>query len=145
MTKFKIVAQEEYSGIAQQILEYVKELGQETELILSTDDFDYANNIIETSKEIALLKREGLALISIDATGGLAFVIASKVKGMVSSQISDEHSSHMTKEHNGSVGLNLGADITALPLMKSIIKKFIEEEFAAGRHMVRIDMLDSMC
>lgn len=147
MTKYLVVSTTKFEDTAKAINEYVNELGHETNFEIVADDLEYAKKIVEASKEIAKPEnnREKLALISIDETGGLGFVAASKVKGMVSSQVSDEHSSHMTREHNGSVGLNLGANLTNVELMKSIVKKFTDEKFAAGRHMVRIDMLDCLC
>ena len=83
-------------------------------------------------------------MILIDETGGLGFTASSKVKGMICAQISDEHSSHMTREHNGAVAIALGANISSIHQIKLITKLFVEETFAAGRHMVRIDMLDKM-
>lgn len=143
--KYIIVAKEQYSSIAEEVKTFITGTGNEVEAHTAGSDLDYVAKIVEVSKSIAEAKREGIALISFDETGGLGFVSASKVKGMISSQISDEHSSHMTREHNGSVGLNLGADLLSITMIKSIVKYYVEEKFAAGRHMVRVDMLDSMC
>ncbi len=143
--KYILVSKEKYLDLHNELKTYISdELNQKIESFTLKTDLEYVQKIVEISKEISKANRKDIALISLDETGGLGFIAASKVKGMIASQISDEHSSHMTREHNGSVGLNLGADISATPLLKSIIKLYVEERFAAGRHMVRVDMLDDM-
>lgn len=143
--KYILISSTKFEDKTNSIYEFMKNvLNVETELKIESDDISYVKTIISSAEQIASANREGIAMITIDETGGLGFATASKVKGMISSQISDEHSSHMTREHNGSVGLNLGGHITDLELMKSIVKLYVEERFAAGRHMVRVDMLDCM-
>lgn len=142
--KYIIVTKEEFDTLAKDVQAHIEKMGEETELNSMQNDIDYVKKIVATAQTISEAKRENVALISIDETGGLAFAAASKVKGMISSQISDEHSSHMTREHNGSVGLNLGAEISAPKLIQEIVELFVKERFAAGRHMVRTDMLDDM-
>ncbi len=143
--KYYVLSSNKFNDIANRINEYMQnELSLNTELVIKNNDLAYAIAAHDIAKEIVQAKREGIALILIDETGGLGFAATSKVKGMITAQISDEHSSHMTREHNGSVAIALGANISAEPQLKSIIKLFSEEEFAAGRHMVRIDMLDKM-
>lgn len=143
--KYILVSKSKYNDLHEDLKSFISsDLGQEISDFVLEGDLEYIQKIVEVSKEIAAANREGIALISLDETGGLAFAAASKVKGMIASQISDEHSSHMTREHNGSVGLNLGADVSAPAMIKSIVKLYVEERFAAGRHMVRVDMLDDM-
>ncbi len=143
--KYDIVTTTKFNDYAVELKKYlVDELSCDASLIVVKDDLDYVTKVVEISKQIAKDHRKGLALIMIDETGALGFVASSKVKYMITAQCSDEHSAHMTREHNGAVGIALGANITALPEAKLILKRFVEEKFAAGRHMVRIDMLDDM-
>lgn len=143
--KYKILSTNKFEAYASELKNFIaNELGIEIELIIKENDLDYAKEASAISKEIVSKNRKGLFLIMIDETGGLGFAASSKVKGMITAQCSDEHSSHMTKEHNGSVGISLGAEISSVTASKNIIKLFVNEDFAAGRHMVRIDMLDKM-
>ncbi len=143
--KYKVLTTTKFEGYATSLVEYLSnELKIETELIVKENNLEYAQEATNISKEIVSNERKGLFLVMIDETGGLGFAASSKVKGMITAQCSDEHSSHMTKEHNGSVGIALGAEISSEQAARNIMKLFVEEDFAAGRHMVRIDMLDKM-
>ncbi len=143
--KYDIVTTTKFNDYAVELKNYLgDELSCESSLIVVEDDLTYVAKVVEISNQIAKVHREGFALIMIDETGALGFVASGKVKYMITAQCSDEHSAHMTREHNGAVGLALGANITAIPEAKLILKRFVEEKFAAGRHMVRIDMLDDM-
>ena len=80
--------------------------------------------------------------IIIDEFGNGGFIIASKFKKNIVAQLADEHSAHMTREHNNANIITLGAELTAMPAIEAIIRRYLSTDFAAGRHMVRIDMLD---
>lgn len=143
--KYKVLSTNKFEVYASELKDFlVNDLNIETELIIKENDLEYAKEASAISAEIVSQNREGLFIVMIDETGGLGFASSSKVKGMITAQCSDEHSSHMTKEHNGSVGISLGAEISSIVAAKNIIKLFVNEDFAAGRHMVRIDMLDKM-
>ncbi len=143
--EYIILSTNKFSNYANELKEYMKiNLNLNVKLILEENDLNYAKKASEISKTIVSQNRERLDLIMIDETGGLGFAASAKIKGMITAQCSDEHSSHMTKEHNGAVSISLGAEISSITAMKRIIKLFVNEKFAAGRHMVRIDMLDKM-
>ena len=143
--KYYLLSKKPFDKYSNELNEYMKnELKLNVSLFIEKDDISYVKKTIELSKEIVASKRKGVAMILMDETGGLGFVASSKVKGMICAQISDEHSSHMTREHNGAVAISLGANISSIHQLKLITKLFVDETFAAGRHMVRIDMLDEM-
>ncbi|BDU67730.1 MAG: galactose-6-phosphate isomerase subunit LacA [Candidatus Tyloplasma litorale] len=143
--KYYILSTEIFEKYSIELNEYMQnELNVNVELIIENDNLSYIKKAVELSKKIVEDDRYKNSLILIDETGGLGFAAAAKVKGMICAQISDEHSSHMTREHNGAVGIALGGNISHIHQIKAIIKLFVEEKFAAGRHMVRIDMLDEM-
>lgn len=83
-------------------------------------------------------------LIIVDDYGTLPFLVLGKIQDCVVAQISDEHSAHMTSEHNGANILCVGTELNSVTTLKNILTKFITQHFAAGRHMVRIDMLKTM-
>lgn len=143
--KYYLLSKSDFESKVTNLEEYMNSHYQlDVAKIITSNDLEYVEKAIEISKEIVANNREGIALIMLDETGGLGFAAAAKIKGMIVAQISDEHSSHMTREHNGSVAISLGANISAQAQINSIVKFFVEEEFAAGRHMVRVDMLDKM-
>ncbi|NMM65334.1 galactose-6-phosphate isomerase subunit LacA [Clostridium sp. P21] len=123
--------------------EYIKELGHNVKDYSDNNSLeDYLNQIVNVSKKAA--QKEFDRVIFIDAVGGKSFIISSKVKGMVTACVSDEHSAKMTRDHNGSLGIAIGSDLVGEVLAKNLVKIFIEKNFSAGRHMVRIDMLNKM-
>lgn len=80
-----------------------------------------------------------------DETGAGSFITASKIKGAIVAQVSDERSAYMTREHNNTKIICLGAEILGYTLAKNIVKEFLEADYDGGRHQVRVDMLNAMC
>lgn len=76
---------------------------------------------------------------------GHSFMPANKFKGIICAAVSDEHSAMMTIRHNSTPIINLGSGITGDILAVEIVKIFLEHEYDAGRHQVRIDMLNKLC
>lgn len=138
------ICSDEYSENLKNILiNYVKELGHDLEVVEEGEDTKkYFNNIVNVSEKA--VKGDIDRVIFLDEVGAKSFMISSKVKGMITACVSDEHSARMTRDHNGALGLALGSDLIGETLAKSMVKTFIEKEFSAGRHMVRIDMLNKM-
>ena len=50
----------------------------------------------------------------------------------------------MTAMHNGAKALAIGSGIVGEKLAESIIDYYLHTEYAAGRHQVRLDMLEKM-
>lgn len=82
--------------------------------------------------------------IIIDTYGTLPFMVTTKHSGIICAQLSDEHSALMTRDHNNSNIISVGAEIVGNSVIRSIVKRFVEHEYAAGRHQIRIDMLNEM-
>lgn len=143
--EYYILTKNKFKNYGEELKEYmINDLNLNIKLITKEEDLDYAKEVVKISKEIVTSSKKEISAIFIDETGGLGFMASAKVKGMICAQISDEHSSHMTREHNGAIGISLGANISSIHQIKLITKLFVENNFAAGRHMVRIDMLNKM-
>ena len=56
--------------------------------------------------------------IVIDAYGAGPFMVATKIKGMVAAEVSDERSAYMTRGHNNSRMITMGAEIVGDELAK---------------------------
>lgn len=82
--------------------------------------------------------------VIIDDFGNLPFMAASKYKGIVCAQCSDEHSAKMTRAHNNTNMIALGDQCAGMAIIKAIVKRFNESQYDAGRHQIRLDMLNVM-
>ena len=82
--------------------------------------------------------------IVIDAYGAGPFMVATKIKGMVAAEVSDERSAYMTRGHNNSRMITMGAELVGDELAKNIAKGFVNGKYDGGRHQIRVDMLNKM-
>lgn len=83
--------------------------------------------------------------IAIDAYGAGSFMVATKVKGMICAEVSDERSAYMTRGHNNSRMITMGSEIVGDTLAKNVAREFVNGKYDGGRHQVRVDMLNKMC
>ena len=58
---------------------------------------------------------------------------------------SSETSAYMTRGHNNSRMITMGAQIVGDQLAKNIAKGFVNGKYDGGRHQIRVDMLNKMC
>ncbi|MGO2083245.1 galactose-6-phosphate isomerase subunit LacA [Vagococcus sp.] len=82
--------------------------------------------------------------IAFDGYGAGSFMVATKLKGMIAAEVSDERSAYMTREHNNARMITLGAEIVGPELAKNIVTEFLAASYDGGRHQVRVDMLNKM-
>lgn len=106
-------------------------------------DKDFIDNTLAVAKGVN--EAEGNLGIMIDAYGAGPFMVATKIKGMVAAEVSDERSAYMTRAHNNSRMITMGAEIVGNELAKNIAKGFVEGHYDGGRHQIRVDMLNKMC
>ena len=52
-------------------------------------------------------------------------MVATKIKGMVAAEVSDERSAYMTRGHNNSRMITMGAQLVGDELAKNIAKGFV--------------------
>ena len=89
-------------------------------------------------------QEENLGIV-IDAYGAGPFMVATKIKGMVAAEVSDERSAYITHGHNNSRIITMGAQLVGDELAKNIVKGFVNGKYDGGRHQIRVDMLNKMC
>lgn len=120
---------------------------------LLENDYDVVD-VTDTSKDFvditlvvadAVNAAEGNLGIVIDAYGAGPFMVATKLKGMVAAEVSDERSAYMTRAHNNSRMITVGSEIVGVEVAKNIVKGFVTADYDAGRHQIRVDMLNKMC
>ena len=64
--------------------------------------------------------------IVIDAFGVGSFMTATKIKGMIAAEVSDERSAYMTREHNNARLITLGSEIVGVGVAKNIVECFLK-------------------
>lgn len=125
------------------IKDYLKEGKYEVVDVSENEVSDFVDTTLAVAKEVNA-SEDNLGIV-IDAYGVGSFMVATKIKGMVAAEVSDERSAYMTRGHNNSRIITLGSEISASGIAKNIVKGFVEGEYDGGRHQVRVDMLNKMC
>lgn len=110
---------------------------------VSKEGQDFVDVTLAVAAEVN--KSEQNLGIVVDAYGAGPFMVATKIKGMVAAQVSDERSAYMTRGHNNSRIITIGAEIVGDELAKNIAKGFARADYDGGRHQIRVDMLNKMC
>lgn len=125
------------------VLEYLKELGKDFLDVSENKDVDFVDVTLLVASEVNK-SSENLGIV-IDSFGVGPFMVATKLKGMVCAVVSDERSAYMTRGHNNSRMVTIGAEICGPTLAKNIVKGFVDGSYDGGRHQIRVDMLNKMC
>ena len=110
---------------------------------VTKDGQDFVDVTLAVASEVN--KDEQNLGIVIDAYGAGPFMVATKIKGMVAAEVSDERSAYMTRGHNNSRMITVGAEIVGDKQAKNIAKSFVNGKYDGGRHQIRVDMLNKMC
>ena len=110
---------------------------------VTKDGQDFVDVTLAVASEVN--KDEQNLGIVIDAYGAGSFMVATKIKGMVAAEVSDERSAYMTRGHNNSRMITVGAEIVGDELAKNIAKGFVNGKYDGARHQIRVDMLNKMC
>lgn len=119
-------------------------VGENFEVVdVTKEDQDFVDVTLAVAAEVN--KQEENLGIVIDAYGAGPFMVATKIKGMVAAEVSDERSAYMTRGHNNSRMITMGAEIVGEGLAKNIAKGFVNGKYDGGRHQIRVDMLNKMC
>lgn len=105
-----------------------------------------AADFIDSATAVAhdLLEHEDSLGFAFDEYGVGSYMAATRVKGMVAANISDERSAYMTREHNNSRMICMGPGVVGAEVARRIAREFLSADYAAGRHAIRVDMLNKM-
>ena len=82
--------------------------------------------------------------IVICGTGIGISMAANKVKGIRCALCSDTYSAKMTRVHNNSNMLAMGARVIGVELAKEIVNAWLDAEYEGGRHQLRVDMITAL-
>ncbi|MFB2004301.1 galactose-6-phosphate isomerase subunit LacA [Staphylococcus aureus] len=106
-------------------------------------ELDFVDSTLAIAKEVQ--NNDDNLGIAIDAFGVGSFMTATKIKGMIAAEVSDERSAYMTRGHNNSKMITMGSEIVGDTLAKNVVKGFVNGHYDGGRHQIRVDMLNKMC
>ena len=90
---------------------------------------------------LSLKNGEADYAIVICTTGIGVSIVANKVKGLRCSLVTNVTDAVLTKEHNNSNCLALGAKNVSLSLAEDIVDAWLSAEFAGGRHLNRVNKI----
>jgi ribose 5-phosphate isomerase B len=108
----------------------------------SLDSCDYPDFAAAAAKAVA----EGACEkgIVICTTGIGVSIVANKVKGIRCALCSDTLSAEMTRRHNDTNMLAMGAGIVGQNLALAIVDKWLTTAFEGGRHQRRVDKITAL-
>ena len=105
----------------------------------STDSCDYPDYAAPAAKAVAGGECEkGIVICT---TGIGVSIVANKVKGIRCALCSDPLSAEMTRRHNDTNMLAMGAGIIGQNLAMDIVDTWLATEFEGGRHQRRVDKI----
>jgi len=103
------------------------------------DSCDYPDFAGPAAKAVASGECEkGIVLCT---TGIGVSITANKVKGIRCALLSDVMSARMTREHNDTNMMAIGAGVVGQMLALEIVDTWLNTEFTGGRHQRRIDTM----
>ena len=105
-----------------------------------------AADFVDSTLAVAhdLLENPDSLGFAFDLYGDGSYMAACKVKGMVACECSDERSAFMTRQHNNARLITMGSAVVGDAIARGIVREFLSEPYAGGRHQIRVDMLNKM-
>ncbi len=82
--------------------------------------------------------------ILICGTGIGMSLVANKVRGIRCVVCSEPYSAKLSRQHNNTNMLALGARVVGDELAKMIVRTWLETPFEGGRHQTRVDMITAI-
>lgn len=121
---------------------YLIQLGHEVVDKSEEPAADFVDSTLAVAHDL-LENPESLGF-AFDLYGDGSYMAACKVKGMVACECSDERSAFMTRQHNNARLITMGSAVVGDAIARGIVREFLSEPYAGGRHQIRVDMLNKM-
>lgn len=135
--KVAISANEVGTRLKNVVKAHLTQAGYEVVDVSDKDIFTATMNVVELVNNGEITRG-----IVIDDYGVVPFNIAAKNHGIVCAPVYEDYTSSMTRHHNSTQIITLGANITADVLSCQLAENFVKTEYDGGRHQIRIDMLN---
>lgn len=140
--KVALGADQKGFALKEDIKQYLTTKGYEILDLTEQPAADFVDSAVAVSE--AVLKRQADRGIMFDEYGVGSAMASNKIQGMVTANVAEENTAHMTTEHNGAKAIAIGAGIVGLTLAKAIVDNYLGIEYAGGRHQIRLDMLEKL-
>lgn len=103
---------------------------------------DYPETALKVAKEVAKYNAKGILMCG---TGIGEAIVANKLKGISAANCFNEYTARMSREHNNSNVLCLGARVLNKNLAKKITKVWLETGFSnKARHRRRVRQIENI-
>lgn len=139
----KIAIANDHAGVEYKnlLISHLQEKGYEvinfgTNTAASVDYPDYAKKVAECLQS----KTADLGIL-ICGTGIGMSIAANKFKGIRAAVCGDCYSAELTRRHNDTNVICLGARVLGSDLMMKITDSFLDARFEGGKHAVRLDKI----
>lgn len=144
MIRMKVIIGADQHGLSLKthIQTYLLDRGYDVVDVTSDSLKDFVDVTVAVAKEVQQAD-DNLGIV-IDEYGAGSFMVATKIKGMIAAEVSDERSAYMTRSHNNAKMITLGSALVGETLAENIVKGFVEGAYDGGRHQIRVDMLNKM-
>ena len=128
-------------GLKKEIMKYLDSLGLEWKDFgtYTTDSCNYPEFGYKAAKAVA--SGECDRGIICCGTGVGISLAANKVKGIRCVVCSDVYSALLSRQHNDTNMLSLGARVVGVDLALMIVTSWLDGEYECGRHKKRLDMI----
>ena len=124
-----------------EVMKFLQDLGYEV-INYGTDSTESCDYPVYGEKVgQAVASKEVDLGILICGTGVGISLAANKVKGIRAVVCSEPYSARLSRQHNNTNILALGARVVGIELAKMIIEGWLNAEFEGGRHQRRVDMI----
>jgi len=110
--------------------------------VLENQSVDYPDYALPVAQSVTGGEAE-LGILICGTGIGMA-IAANKVCGARAASVRDVYSARMLREHNNGNILCLGARVTGIELAREIVKAFLQAEFLGGRHIRRVEKINSI-
>ena len=124
-----------------EVMKFLQDLGYEV-INYGTDSTESCDYPVYGEKvgQAVAAKEVDLGIL-ICGTGVGISLAANKVKGIRAVVCSEPYSARLSRQHNNTNILALGARVVGIELAKMIIEEWLNAEFEGGRHQRRVDMI----
>lgn len=144
----RIVVASDHAGLPlkEEIVAALRETGRYEVEDLGTHDAtsvdypDYAHRVAE----LIAAKKHELGVLVCGSGVGMS-IAANKHQGVRAVVCSEPYSAAMARRHNDANVLCMGARVVGPGLAREILEAFLAQEFEGGRHMRRVEKLESSC
>ena len=145
MITIKIFLGYDHQGVKckDDIINYLNEFGYivETPDIINNDNDDYPDYAKWVCEHV--LKEHSLGILVCGSGIGMS-IVANKFKGIRCAKCNDEEEARLSRAHNDSNILALGADYIETDKAIRMVRMWIATEFEGGRHQERVKLIEEI-